>query len=159
MASNDCCEFIATVAHAIVKAQNTEFNVSSHSAIESHVGSRPIGSATLEKTEAGCMRMQSKINEEEIMQRFDYGKVAPGAYHAMSGLERYLHECGMEESLLHLIKLRLLEVRNDVKLVRHQCHQRLPDLNVIPRLDRAVGHVARDGRGDRRARQRAGLAR
>ena len=40
------------------------------------------------------------------MQRFDYGKVAPGAYHAMSGLERYLHECGMEESLLHLIKLR-----------------------------------------------------
>ena len=40
------------------------------------------------------------------MQRFDYGKVAPGAYHAMSGLERYLHECGLEESLLHLIKLR-----------------------------------------------------
>jgi len=40
------------------------------------------------------------------MQRFDYGKVAPGAYHAMLGLERYLHECGLEESLLHLIKLR-----------------------------------------------------
>jgi AhpD family alkylhydroperoxidase len=50
--------------------------------------------------------MQSKINEEAIMQRFDYGKVAPGAYHAMLGLERYLHECGLEESLLHLIKLR-----------------------------------------------------
>ena len=30
------------------------------------------------------------------MQRFDYGKVAPGAYHAMLGLERYLHECGLE---------------------------------------------------------------
>lgn len=40
------------------------------------------------------------------MQRFDYAKVAPGTYHAMLGLERYLHECGLEESLLHLIKLR-----------------------------------------------------
>jgi hypothetical protein len=26
------------------------------------------------------------------MQRFDYGKVAPGAYRAMLGLEHYLHE-------------------------------------------------------------------
>ena len=40
------------------------------------------------------------------MQRFDYAKVAPGAYHAMLGLEKYLHESGLEESLLHLIKLR-----------------------------------------------------
>jgi AhpD family alkylhydroperoxidase len=65
-----------------------------------------MGLATLEKTEAACIRMQSKINEEEIMQRFDYGKVAPGAYHAMLGLEHYLQECKLEESLLHLIKLR-----------------------------------------------------
>ncbi|HEV2400083.1 MAG TPA: carboxymuconolactone decarboxylase family protein [Candidatus Sulfotelmatobacter sp.] len=40
------------------------------------------------------------------MQRFDYAKVAPGTYHAMLGLERYLHECGLEEALLHMIKLR-----------------------------------------------------
>lgn len=40
------------------------------------------------------------------MQRFDYAKVAPGAYHAMLGLEKYLHESGLEESLVHLIKLR-----------------------------------------------------
>jgi len=40
------------------------------------------------------------------MQRFDYAKVAPGVYHAMLGLEHYLHESGLEESLLHLIKLR-----------------------------------------------------
>ena len=38
--------------------------------------------------------------------RLDYTKVAPGVYHAMAALERYLHECGPEESLLHLIKLR-----------------------------------------------------
>ncbi len=40
------------------------------------------------------------------MQRFDLMKAAPGAYHAMLGLEKYLHESGLEESLLHLIKLR-----------------------------------------------------
>ncbi len=28
----------------------------------------------------------------------------------MLGLERYLHECGLEESLIHLIKLRASHV-------------------------------------------------
>lgn len=40
------------------------------------------------------------------MPRFEYAKVAPGAYRAMAGLEHYLHESGLEESLIHLIKLR-----------------------------------------------------
>ena len=40
------------------------------------------------------------------MQRYSHGKVAPAGVQAMLGLERYLHECGLEESLLHLIKLR-----------------------------------------------------
>ena len=44
------------------------------------------------------------------MERFDYAKVAPGTYRAMVGLERYLHECGWEESLIHLIKLRALQI-------------------------------------------------
>ena len=44
------------------------------------------------------------------MERFDYTKVAPGAYRAMAGLERYLHECGLEESLIHLIKLRASQI-------------------------------------------------
>jgi AhpD family alkylhydroperoxidase len=44
------------------------------------------------------------------MERFDYAKVAPGAYRAMLGLERYLHECGLEESLIHLIKLRASQI-------------------------------------------------
>src|SRR2546426_10211298 len=35
---------------------------------------------------------------------------APGAYKAMLALEKYLHECGMEESLIHLIKLRASQI-------------------------------------------------
>src|SRR5690349_649403 len=38
--------------------------------------------------------------------RIDVAAVAPGAYRAMLGLEKYLSECGLEEGLLHLVKLR-----------------------------------------------------
>ena len=41
--------------------------------------------------------------------RFDMG-TAPGAYRAMYGLEQYLQGCGLEESLLHLIKLRASQI-------------------------------------------------
>jgi AhpD family alkylhydroperoxidase len=44
------------------------------------------------------------------MERFDYARVAPGAYRAMAGLEHYLHESGLEENLLHLIKLRASQI-------------------------------------------------
>jgi AhpD family alkylhydroperoxidase len=37
-------------------------------------------------------------------------KVAPGAYQAMLGLETYLHQSGLELSLLHLIKLRASQI-------------------------------------------------
>jgi len=43
-------------------------------------------------------------------QRFNYFKAAPEAYKAMSGLETYLHGCGLEEGLLHLIKLRASQI-------------------------------------------------
>ncbi len=42
--------------------------------------------------------------------RFSYSKAAPGGYKAMIGLEQYLHECGLEESLLHLVKLRASQI-------------------------------------------------
>jgi AhpD family alkylhydroperoxidase len=42
--------------------------------------------------------------------RINYTKVAAGAYHAMLGLEKYLHSCGIEEGLLHLIKLRASQI-------------------------------------------------
>src|SRR5437667_11069290 len=42
--------------------------------------------------------------------RYDYTQAAPGAYKAMLGLERYLHECGLETKLIHLIKLRASQI-------------------------------------------------
>ena len=38
--------------------------------------------------------------------RVDYLRVARGGYEAMLGLEKYLQQCGLEESLLDLLKLR-----------------------------------------------------
>jgi AhpD family alkylhydroperoxidase len=43
-------------------------------------------------------------------ERLHYLTTAPGAYKAMLSLEHYLHECGLEESLLHLIKLRSSQI-------------------------------------------------
>ena len=42
--------------------------------------------------------------------RIDAAKAAPGAYHAMLGLEHYLHQSGLEVPLLHLIKLRASQI-------------------------------------------------
>ena len=42
--------------------------------------------------------------------RFNYVKVAPGAFRAMFGLGQYLHECGLEESLINLIYLRASQI-------------------------------------------------
>ena len=38
--------------------------------------------------------------------RLNYSKVAPGVYDAMDALDQYLASCGLEESLLHLARLR-----------------------------------------------------
>ena len=38
--------------------------------------------------------------------RFNYAKLSPGAVKAMLDMEHYLHTCGLEEKLLHMIKLR-----------------------------------------------------
>ena len=42
--------------------------------------------------------------------RFNYDKAAPGVYKAMIGVEQYLENCGLEESLLHLIRLRASQI-------------------------------------------------
>jgi AhpD family alkylhydroperoxidase len=42
--------------------------------------------------------------------RIDYLKVGRGIYEAMLGLEKYLHQCGLEEKLLDLIKLRVSQI-------------------------------------------------
>ena len=46
----------------------------------------------------------------EMQPRLDYGKVAPGAVQAMYGLERYVRQCGLETSLLELVKLRASQI-------------------------------------------------
>ncbi len=42
--------------------------------------------------------------------RFNFIKAAPGVYAAMRGLEKYLQGCGLEQGLLHLIKLRASQI-------------------------------------------------
>jgi AhpD family alkylhydroperoxidase len=42
--------------------------------------------------------------------RFQYPRVAPGGYQAMRGLESYLHDCGLEIPLIHLLKLRVSQI-------------------------------------------------
>src|ERR1041385_3377207 len=42
--------------------------------------------------------------------RIDITNAAPGAYKALMGLEIYLRQCGLEESLLHLLKLRTSQI-------------------------------------------------
>jgi AhpD family alkylhydroperoxidase len=42
--------------------------------------------------------------------RFTYVKAAPGVFKAMLGLGRYLHECGLEQSLLLLVDLRASQI-------------------------------------------------
>src|ERR1051326_9009257 len=42
--------------------------------------------------------------------RIDYLKVGRGVYEAMLGLEKYLHQCGLEEKLLVLLKLRVSQI-------------------------------------------------
>jgi len=71
-------------------------------------------------------------------ERIQYMKVAPGVYRAMAGLEHYLKECGLEESLLHLVKLRASQINGcaycldmhwkDLKAIG-ETDQRLYELN------------------------------
>lgn len=43
-------------------------------------------------------------------ERIHYTKVSSGAFHALLELEKYLHECGLEEPLLDLIQLRVSQI-------------------------------------------------
>ncbi len=38
--------------------------------------------------------------------RLNYGRIAAGVYEAMDALDRYLTSCGLEDVLLHLVRLR-----------------------------------------------------
>jgi len=45
-----------------------------------------------------------------VTPRLNYPRVAPGIYQAMDGLDQYLARCGLEESLLHLVRLRASQI-------------------------------------------------
>ena len=45
-----------------------------------------------------------------MKQRIDYQRVASGAFRAMLNLEKYVRECGLEHSLLELIKTRASQI-------------------------------------------------
>ncbi len=45
-----------------------------------------------------------------MSQRLDYAKTSPGASRALYGLETYLESCGLERSLLDLVKLRASQI-------------------------------------------------
>jgi AhpD family alkylhydroperoxidase len=42
--------------------------------------------------------------------RIEYTKAAPGAFRAMLGLEKYLQGCGLENSLLDLVRMRASQI-------------------------------------------------
>ena len=42
--------------------------------------------------------------------RFDIVNAAPDAFKAMLGLEAYIHRCGLEPSLIHLVKMRASQI-------------------------------------------------
>src|SRR5688572_22876264 len=42
--------------------------------------------------------------------RLNYARVAAGIYDAMDSLDQYLGNCGLEESLLHLVRLRASQI-------------------------------------------------
>jgi AhpD family alkylhydroperoxidase len=44
--------------------------------------------------------------------RVEWGKLVPDAYKALAGLERYLHDSGLEKRLMHLVKLRASQVNH-----------------------------------------------
>ncbi len=43
-------------------------------------------------------------------ERLDYGKIAPSLMKAMYGLQHYVNDCGLERSLLELVKVRASQI-------------------------------------------------
>ena len=43
-------------------------------------------------------------------ERLDYAKASPAGYQAMAGLERHVRNCGLEHSLLELVKTRASQI-------------------------------------------------
>lgn len=55
-------------------------------------------------------------------QRIDYKSLAPGILKALSPIDRYMHDCGLEEPLLELVKTRVSQVKGCARCL--QIHAR-----------------------------------
>jgi AhpD family alkylhydroperoxidase len=45
-----------------------------------------------------------------VQERLNYAGVAPGVYDAMDALDQYLGKCGLDEFMLHLVRLRASQI-------------------------------------------------
>lgn len=54
--------------------------------------------------------MSDTTTQEQMQPRMSYTDASPDAYKAMSQLERYVRQCGLEKSLLELIKIRASQI-------------------------------------------------
>src|SRR5215813_9720703 len=52
----------------------------------------------------------SEIRNHAMSARIDFTKASPEMMKSLYGLERYLRTCGLEESLLHLVKMRASQI-------------------------------------------------
>jgi AhpD family alkylhydroperoxidase len=50
------------------------------------------------------------LGEPTMQSRIEYAKAAPGAAKAMRALELHVHECGLERTLLELVKTRASQI-------------------------------------------------
>ncbi len=76
--------------------------------------------------------------------RFEYTKVAPGAYQAMLGLEKYVRSSGLEPALLELVRVRASQINGCAYCIdmhtkdaraRGETEQRLYELNAWRETD------------------------
>lgn len=59
---------------------------------------------------ADSARRLHEINTFGMEQRIDYKRIAPDAYAAMAGIERYVRKTGLERPLLELVKIRASQI-------------------------------------------------
>jgi AhpD family alkylhydroperoxidase len=50
------------------------------------------------------------FKETNMTKRIDYKKASPGAFQAMLEMENYVRQCGLEHSLLELVKTRVSQI-------------------------------------------------
>src|SRR5207245_3870979 len=74
------------------------------------VGSSPATSVRTRRPPNARGDLPTPLSGERMKPRLHYAKAAPGVYEAMDALDQYLRGCGLEESLLHLVRLRASQI-------------------------------------------------